>query len=158
MAEWPRLFLTAIGALAMVFTAYATTRLWGSQRRRDAVLLPTITVRTRVRKSPDYPHEISFKVDEEHSMVWRVDAVSTRHFFRSLLATSAGAVLTASGDTEGYRPGKWVRRITFEPATDRDIVLVRRDCPSDVDIVFTMSLRASPKQKSRLKTRISFTD
>ncbi len=157
-AAWLTVAATSVAAAAMIVTAYGTIKMLRSRRREEAASKPTVSVSPHISKFPGAPHLIGFKIDDEHLTAWHIDSVSARPFWKRLLSQRGEPIRDGAGGTISYRPKSWAREIQFDPPTHSSEVLIRPDCPSRIDLVFRMSLRALKSESSRCDVRIKIRD
>ena len=153
------LIATIIGAVAMTIAAYATLRTWFGHQQRWAAEKPTLSWRgVRRSKRPDVPHQQPFKLDDQFTSAWQVNSVTAFPLWRPLISRTGEAIQADAGSVEGYQPTGWRRSIVFDPPVPSSTALVRPDCPDRIVLLFKLSLRASPRRKSRFPMRIKIRD
>lgn len=159
--EWWSRFIEVATLIAIGVTAWATSRTWGSQKRRDAEGLPYVVFpygRTMDRTG-ERPIMVAYKLPEGFSDVWEISSARVRWpFWRRIISAQGG------WHQEGLEPvwfsaKKWERTLSWnESGTQSGTFLLHPQSPSRVDLRFKISLRVDARKSSRFDTSIRITD
>jgi hypothetical protein len=161
MTWWQKLelFLASVTALATAIAGYATYRTFKIQRRTAFGAHPTLALPTISRsKKAGTPHSVQFKLDDQYISAWQVDSVQIQPAWRPLISAIDSIKRDVYGDEKRIEPVGWKRRLIFDPPKFSSTILVQSDCPKRFTLLFRMSMRAAPNERSRFAMPIKIRD
>ena len=128
-------------------------------RARSYPARPTVTISSkRISQQTETPHEIGFKIDDQHQVVWHITSVRARYIWRPLISEIGSRQPDGGGGTKSVTPRGWKRRIHFDPPTHSSTILLPYDCPSLIVLVFELAMRSSTNETSQFSTRVKIKD
>jgi hypothetical protein len=161
MQEWWSRFIEIATLIAIAVTAWATSKTWGSQRRRDAASLPFVTLpygRTDKRNG-DRAITVKFDLPDKFRDVWEIKSVRVKWPFWKSIISEQGEWHQNNVGEIWFSPVEWKRSLMIgDHESHSGVLLLHPHSPSHVELIFTIALRVDATKSSRFATRINITD